>query len=262
MQESASAPASSAARANTVMSATFGDSFGITGSRVARAHGRHHRVRHLRVAAEGHPALLHVRAGDVDLEAGDARRRVADARDLGVLLDRVAAHVHDECHVVAAHARQHVPHEGVDADALEPDRVQQARGRLRDPRRRGAVARLEVEPLRDDRRRARDRSSEPLVLDAVAEGARGGEQRVLELDARRARPRGSRSRRARLASRSASRVRCAARRSRPARPRAPRRTPAPRCRRSGTSSAGPRRPGSRPRSRGRCRRRIPSRGRG
>ena len=34
MQASASAPASSAARAKTVMSATFGESFGITGRRV------------------------------------------------------------------------------------------------------------------------------------------------------------------------------------------------------------------------------------
>ena len=47
------------------------------------AHRGHHLVRHARVAAEGHPALLHVRAGDVDLEAGDAaarRRRRARPR--------------------------------------------------------------------------------------------------------------------------------------------------------------------------------------
>ena len=39
------------------------------------AHRRHHLVGHLRVAAEGHAALLHVGAGDVDLERGDARAR-------------------------------------------------------------------------------------------------------------------------------------------------------------------------------------------
>ena len=74
MQESASAPASSEARANTVMSATLGESLGMTGRRVALRTAATTSWVILRVAAEGHPALLHVRAGDVDLEAGDARR--------------------------------------------------------------------------------------------------------------------------------------------------------------------------------------------
>ena len=91
------------------------------------AHRGHHLVGHARVAAEGHAALLHVGAGDVDLEPGDAGGPVADAGHLRVLLDGVAADVHQERGVVLREARQHVPHEGADAHALQPDRVQEAR---------------------------------------------------------------------------------------------------------------------------------------
>ena len=85
--------------------------------------------------------------------------------------------------VVPAQARQHVPDEGVDPDALQPDRVQQAR--RASPRSAAAARRRAARGRAPSRRcrRARDRSIEALVLDAVAEGARRREQRVLEPEA-------------------------------------------------------------------------------
>ena len=50
---------------------------GDDGQRGRLAHRRHHLVGHLGVAAEGDAALLHVGAGDVDLQRGHARPAVA-----------------------------------------------------------------------------------------------------------------------------------------------------------------------------------------
>ena len=127
MQESASAPASSAARAKTAMSPTFGRELRDDGQAGGRAHRGHHLVGHARVAAEGHAPLLDVRAGDVDLEPGDPRGAVADAGDLRVLLHGVAADVHEERGVVPPHPGEDVAHEGADAHPLQADRVQEAR---------------------------------------------------------------------------------------------------------------------------------------
>ena len=118
MQERASAPASAHARAKTAMSPTLGESFGITGSRVAFRTALHDLVGHHGVAAEGHPALLDVRARDVDLEPVHAGRAVEDPRHLGVLLDGVAAHVHEHRRVVLRQPGQHVPDERLHPDAL------------------------------------------------------------------------------------------------------------------------------------------------
>ena len=71
--DTASAPASSAARANDATSVTFGVSFGITGSARHLAHGADDVERAVEAAAELDAAFLDVRAGDVQL---DARRRL------------------------------------------------------------------------------------------------------------------------------------------------------------------------------------------
>ena len=191
MQESASAPASSAARANTVMSADVRRELRDDGQARRLAHRGHHLVGHARVAAEGHPALLDVRAGDVDLEAAPRRARRRAMRVTSAYSSTVSPQTLTSTAVsYAGEPRQHVLHEGPHPDALQADRVQQPRGRLDDARGGAAVAGLEVEALGDEPAEARE-VEDALVLDAVAEGAGGRDQRVLEAQARRSRPRGS-----------------------------------------------------------------------
>jgi len=64
MSEIPSHPASCAARANSVMSVTFGESFAISGSFVAFRTAERAPMR-LDVRSEHHAARLHVRAGNV-----------------------------------------------------------------------------------------------------------------------------------------------------------------------------------------------------
>ena len=105
MQERASAPASSATRANSAMSATLGESLGMTGRRVA-----------LRTAAttswvifgsppKAIPPFLTLGQEMLISSAATPGRVAGDARDLGVLLHGVAADVDDDRGVVAGEAR-------------------------------------------------------------------------------------------------------------------------------------------------------------
>ena len=101
--ETASAPASSAARANDATSVTFGVSFGMTGRRRHLAHRADDVVRAGQAAAERDAAFLDVRAGDVQLDRGDAFGIRQDPRDLDVLVERRPADV-DEDDVAPARA--------------------------------------------------------------------------------------------------------------------------------------------------------------
>ena len=85
--ETASAPASSAARANDATSVTFGVSFGMTGSRVTLRTALTTSKRAGQAAAELDAAFLDVRAGDVQLDRRDAFGVRQDARHLDVLVD-------------------------------------------------------------------------------------------------------------------------------------------------------------------------------
>ena len=94
--DTASAPASSAARANDATSVTFGVSLGITGSARDLAHRADDGVGAGQAAAERDAPFLDVRAGDVQLERGDAFGVGEDARQLDVLVERRAADVDDD----------------------------------------------------------------------------------------------------------------------------------------------------------------------
>ena len=107
-------------------------------------------VRAGQAAAEGDPALLDVRAGDVELDRGHALVVRQDPRDLAVLVDRRAADVHEHDRAAVAQLRQLLAHEPVHADALQADRVQHAGRRLDDPRRRVAFALGEEQALDRD----------------------------------------------------------------------------------------------------------------
>ncbi len=177
--ETASAPASSAARANDATSVTFGVSFGITGSVRHLAHGAHDVVRAGEAAAELDAALLDVRARDVQLDRGHALGVGQHARDLAVLVERRAADVHDHRRAEPPQLRQLFLDEAVDADALQADRVQHAAGRFDDARRRMALALGEEQAL--DRDAAERREIDGVrVLDAVAEAARRRDERIRE----------------------------------------------------------------------------------
>ena len=145
--DTASAPASSAARANDATSVTFGVSLGITGRRVTLRTALTTSNVPFEAAAELDPALLDVGAGDVQLDGGDAVGVRQDARDLDVLVERRAAHVDDDGRVAGPQFRQLLVDEPADADALQADGVQHAGRRLDDTRRRMALARRQEQTL-------------------------------------------------------------------------------------------------------------------
>ena len=137
--DTASAPASSAARANDATSVTFGVSFGMIGSRVTLRTALTTSNGAVQAAAELDAALLDVRARDVQLDRGHALGVGQDARHLDVLVERGAADVDDDRRAARAQLGQLLVDEPVDADALQADRVQHAGRRLDDARRRDAL---------------------------------------------------------------------------------------------------------------------------
>ena len=179
--ETASAPASSAARANEATSVTFGVSFGMTGRRRHLAHRADDGVRAGQAAAERDPAFLDVGAGDVELERRDALGVAEDPRQLDVLVDRRAADVDEDDGAPVAQLGQLLAHEAVDADALEADGVEHAGRRLDDARRRMALALGEEQALDRDAAERRE-IDDVAVLDAVAEAAAGGDERVRQAE--------------------------------------------------------------------------------
>ena len=177
--EMASAPASSDARANDATSVTFGVSFGITGSARHLADGADDVVRAVQAAAELDAAFLDVRARDVQLDRADALRVRQHARDFAVLVERRSADVDEDGGAEPAQFRQLLGDEPVHADALQSDRVQHARRRLDDARRRMPFALVEEQAL--DRDAAERREVDGVgVLDAVAEAARRRDERVAQ----------------------------------------------------------------------------------
>ena len=93
--ETASAPASSDARAKDATSVTFGVSFGMTGRCVTFLTALDDVERAVQAAAERDAAFLDVRAGDVQLERVHPFGIRQDARQLDVLVERAAADVDD-----------------------------------------------------------------------------------------------------------------------------------------------------------------------
>ena len=148
--ETASAPASSAERANEATSVTLGVSLGISGSVVT-----------LRTAAVtcAVPARLHPNWMPPSLMLGQemfssiaatpsAIRQ--HARHLRIFVERRAADVHDGAGAALAQQRQLLADEPVDADALKADGVEHAGRRLGDARRPMPFALLEKEALDGD----------------------------------------------------------------------------------------------------------------
>ena len=175
--ETASAPASSAARANEATSVTFGVSFGMTGSAGDLAHRADDGVRAGEAAAERDAAFLDVRAGDVELERGNAFGIAQDSRQLDVLVDRRAADVDEDDGAAIAQLGQLLAHEPVHADALQADRVEHAGRSLDDARRRMSLAFGEEQSLDRDAAERRE-IDDVAVFDAVAEAPAGGDERV------------------------------------------------------------------------------------
>ena len=76
------------------------------------------------VDRELQPALAHVGAADVQLDAGHAGHAVEAAGDLDVVLDRFAGDVDDDRHLPALPDRAVLLDDGVDAGVLQADRVE------------------------------------------------------------------------------------------------------------------------------------------
>ena len=126
------------------------------------------------------PALPDVGAGDVELEGGDPLPPAEELHDADVLVLRLAADVDDDRGLQPGEPGQDLFGEGLDADPLEADGVDEPARRLHEPRRRIALARAVVEAL-DDQAAERVEVEEGLELEPVAERAAGGEDRVAEL---------------------------------------------------------------------------------
>ena len=150
---SPSAPASITDSAISTMLVTSGDSLAKTGTPrgVSRRTAAITPRRLDRVAGEDQPAVLDVRARDVDLDRGDARGVADPAGELGVLPQRRPGDRHDRPGVVLQQPGQVAGQEGVDPGALQADRVEHPRRRLGHPRRRPAGARVAHDRLGDDR---------------------------------------------------------------------------------------------------------------
>ena len=189
------------------------------------AHALHAVGRHRRTFRE-REARLDIGAAQVELDrlevAGMGAVRGGELlADHGELEHALARHVDDQRRAAAAHARQRLRDQVVDALVRQPDRVQDPAGHLDDARRRIAAARVERHRLEDDR--ARLAQVDPLGhLVLVTEGAGRGEDGVLEsetsdLRLERGQARGSPDARRRGAVRRAARIR--RRRRSPSRPR-------------------------------------------
>ena len=177
--DTASAPASSDARANEATSVTFGVSFGMIGQPRDLADGADDVEGAGQAAAELDAAFLDVRARDVQLEGCDALGVRKDARHLDVLVERRAADVDDDRRPACPQLGQLFVDEPANADALQADRVQHAGRRLDDARGRMSFALVEEQALDRD---AAERSEvdDVGVLDAVSEAAACRDQRVLK----------------------------------------------------------------------------------
>ena len=175
----ASAPASSAARANDETSVTFGVSLGMTGSVVTLRTALTTSCVPGQAAAEGDAPFLDVRARDVQLEGVHAFGVGQDPRDFDVFVQRRAADVDDDDGAALAQFGQPLGDEAVDADALQADGVQHARRRFDDARRRVPFALGEEQSL--DRDAAERRQVDDVgVFDAVAEAAARRDERIGE----------------------------------------------------------------------------------
>ena len=177
--DTASAPASSAARANDATSVTFGVSLGISGSRVAL------RTAATTSCAAGRlqpnwmpPSLMFGHEMFSSMAATpSASERMRDTSAYSSIVAAADVDHHDRAE--RAQLGQRLLDEAVDADALQADRVEHAGRRLDDPRRRVALALGQEQALDADgaERREIDRRA---VLDAVAEAAARGDQRVFQ----------------------------------------------------------------------------------
>ncbi len=141
------------------------------------ADGGRHLARGRRVDRELEAALADVGTGDVELDAGNPGHAVESSRDLDVVRDRLAGHVHDDRHLPRVPGVGVLLDHGVDARVLEPDRVQHSTRRFGHAGRRIADARLQRRALAADRPEALD-VDDVAVLDAVPEGARGDKHRI------------------------------------------------------------------------------------
>ena len=139
--ETASAPASSAARANDATSVTFGVSFGITGSVVTLRTALTTSCVPVRLQPKVMPPSLmfgqEMFSSSAATPSASERMRASSH----VLVDRGAADVDEHDRAAIAQLGQPLADEAVDADALQADRVEHAGRRLDDARRRMAFAR-------------------------------------------------------------------------------------------------------------------------
>src|SRR5256884_5373405 len=135
-------------------------------------------------AAEGHPAFLHVRAGDVDFHGIDPRL-IEAPRDLDVLLDGGTADVCDEARLAEVELREDAAHYLIDPGVLQPDGIQHAGRSLVHPVRGIAEARLAGRALEHDGAGVAVREAlDPGVLLAEADAAREQHDRRGEIEAR------------------------------------------------------------------------------
>ena len=176
INESASAPPASAARAISVMSVTLGVSLARIGQRTRLAHAGDDLFAKRGVCAEIDPAA-DVRAGHVQFQGVDAGDAFEPGGHRHELVGGLACDADDDRRVERGQVGQLPLDEGLDAVVVQSDRVEHAAGGFDGPRRRIAWPRLLGDRLGQDPAQPRE-VHQPGHFAGVAEGARGHGDRV------------------------------------------------------------------------------------
>ncbi len=176
MSEMASAPPASAARAISGDAGHVGRQLGDDRCGRGAAAVGDEPLAHGRIGAEI-DAAGDVRAGDVQLQGGDAGEAVEPGRHGHEFVVRAAGNADDDRHAERCQVRQVVRDEGLDPVVIQADRVEHASGRLDGAPRGVAGPRLLGDRLRQN-------TAEAVEIDetghfaGVAERARSDEDRI------------------------------------------------------------------------------------
>ena len=175
--DTASAPASSAARANEATSVTLGVSLGMTGRCVALRTAVTTRAVPTRLQPNWMPPSLMLGQEMLSSMAATPSASRQHLRHFDVLVDGGAADVDEHARAALPQQRQLLVDEAMHADALQADGVDHAGRRLDNARRRVPLALGHEQPLHAHAAERRE-VGHLVVLEAVAEAAAGGNQRV------------------------------------------------------------------------------------
>ena len=102
---------------------------------------------HIRIGAESDPPFLHIRAGDVDFNAGDSGDRIEHRGNTAIFVYRFAKNVRNDGDAQLPQKGHLFLNKRADADVLQSDGIEHAAGGFDDAGRRISRPRFEREAL-------------------------------------------------------------------------------------------------------------------